>query len=246
MVKVQGIKDATHDREAVRSFLIGTLLGDCSVSKHHTYQWRWGNVDRQYVEWKSSFVRKALRMPCRVTREEDLSCTDGAMHLFSAASRKGRLRVYAEWFHDSSWTKRITRKIQHLTHPIGLVALLLDQGSCRGGLTRNHHNGNAYYRKPSVRFHLNAHSEPELMLFQGALWKNFGLESTLQRKAKGHLDVYLGTKATQEFWTQVRPYCPDLTIVQRKLHPLISQTTNAHLVQRSRGIEIGGSESCSA
>lgn len=236
MVKVQGIKDAIHDREAVRSFLIGTLLGDCTVKRFHTNQWCWGNTDRQYVEWKASFVRKSLEHPCRVATYADPSCKGGEMHYFTAASVKGRLKVYASWFHDSDGVKRITRKIQHLTHPMGLVALLLDQGSCRGGKTQDSRTGRIYLRSPQVRFHLNAHSEEELMLFQGMLWKNFGVDSRLHREPKGYLDVSLNRDDTQKLWTQIRPYVPHLHIVERKLHPLISQTTNACM---------GGSESCS-
>jgi len=224
-------------RDTVRSFLIGSLLGDSSASAI-AYQWHWGNIDRGYVEWKAGFVRKHLGLPARVHAVNDPSCRDGVMYCFSAASRKGRLRIYRNWFHDSNNRKCITSKIRHLDHPLGLVVLILDQGSCRGGLTVDHKTGNQYYRKPTIRIHLNAYSEPELILFQAAMLENFSLDTSLQRKSKGYHDVYFNTRHTQELWSMLQPWIPEIGIASRKFHPLISQTTNAHLVQRPRGVDI--------
>lgn len=230
------MKDKSRDQ--LRSFLIGSLLGDCYASPE-ACQWTWGNVDRSYIEWKAAFARRHLGLPCNVCAVADSSCKDGVMYCFRAAGRKGRLRVYRKWFYPPSGRKTITRHVRHLDHPIGLVVLILDQGSCRGGLTRNHINGNTYYRKPTVRIHLNAHDAEELALFQEALRANFGLETSLQKKSKGYLDVYFNTRQTQDLWALIRPWLPDLPIVSRKFHPLIRQTTNAHLVQRPRGVELG-------
>ena len=90
-----------------------------------------------------------------------------------------------------------------------------------------------------MRIHLNAYSAEELALFQESLRANFGLETSLQKKSKGYLDVYFNTRQTQDLWALIRPWLPDLSIVSRKFHPLICQTTNAQLVQRPRGVEIG-------
>lgn len=237
------MSDATRDQ--VRSFLIGCLLGD-SHANAVTCQWHWGNVDRQYVEWKAAFVRRHLGLRCNVWIQKDPSCKDGFMYCFTAASKKGRLRIYREWFHNKHGRKCITGRIRHLDHPLGLVTLILDQGSCRGGVTTDSNTGNPYYRKPTVRIHLNAHSEGELMLFQASLLENFELETTLQRKAGGHLDVYFSTKQTQRLWKILQPHLPELAIVKRKFHPLISQTTNAHLIQRDRGVRVDGGESRSS
>lgn len=227
--------DSTRDE--IRSFLIGSLLGDSSANIGNC-QWHWGNIDRQYVEWKAGYVRKNLGFRSRVREQLDPSCKDGKMYCFTAAGVKGRLRIYREWFHDKYNQKRITGKIRHLDHPIGLVVLILDQGSCRGGLTKDHKTGSDYYRKPTIRLHLNAHGESELILFQAAMLENFDLETSLQRKSNGYLDVYFGTKSTQALWRLISPYVPDLNIAKRKFDPLISQTTNAHLVRRSRGVNI--------
>lgn len=230
-------------RDEARSFLIGSLLGDC-YANGDSYQWHWGNVDRGYVEWKAALARRYLKMRCQVWEQKDDSCKDGAMWCFTAASRKGRLKVYRNWFYDRHDVKRITGRVRHLDHPLGLVILILDQGSCRGGVTQDSRMQRPYYRKPTVRLHLNAHSESELILFQASLLENFDLETTLQRKAKGHLDVYFSTRETQRLWTLIQPWVPDIGFARKKFHPLISQTTNAHLIQRNRGVKIkGGSES---
>jgi hypothetical protein len=224
-------------RDMVRSFLIGSLLGDTYASGT-SYQWCWGNIDRGYVEWKAGFIRKHLGLPARVNAVQGQSCRDGVIYCFSAANRKGRLRIYRNWFYDPSGRKCITRRIRHLDHPLGLVVLILDQGSCRGGVTMDHKTGNYYYRKPSIRIHLNAYSEPELIMFQAAMLENFGLDTTLQRKSKGYLDVYFNTRQTQSLWQLLQPWMPEIDFARRKFHPLINQTTNAHLVKRHRGVEI--------
>lgn len=229
------MKDKARDQ--LRSFLLGSLLGDAYAAPE-SCQWTWGNVDRAYVEWKAAFARRHLGLPCRVRELDDASCRDGKMYCFTAAGRHGRLRVYRQWFYPGSGKKRITKHVRHLDHPIGLVILILDQGSCRGGMTTNSRNGNPYYRKPTVRIHLNAHSRAELELFQKALNENFGLETSLQRKSTGYLDVYFNTRQTQLLWSIIKDYVPDLHIARKKFHPIISQTTNAHLIQRPRGVEI--------
>lgn len=232
-------------RDEVRSFLIGSLLGDSSANGD-SYQWHWGNIDRNYVEWKAGYVRTHLNMRCAVWVQNDASCRGGKMYCFTAANRKGRLKVYRNWFHDSSGKKRITKKIRFLDHPIGLAVLILDQGSCRGGLCVNSKTGDNYYRKPSVRIHLNAHGEDELELFQEAIRGNFGLTTSLQSKSNGYWDVYFSTKETQVLWEIVSPWVPRIAFATKKFHPLISQTTNAHLVRRERGVTIpSGSGSCS-
>lgn len=229
------------DRNQVRSFLIGSILGDCYASPV-ACQWVWSNTDLDWIEWKAAFVRQALGHPCSISSTDDPSCRSGKMHRFSAAQRNGRLRVYREWFYDVHGIKRITKQVQHLNHPLGLAVLLLDQGSCRGGVAFDYKTQNEYIRKPSIRFHLNAHPERELMLFQSALKTNFGLRSSLQRKARGHIDVYLGTQATQDFWAQVRPWVPNIPIARRKLAPLFFQGANADRVRRKRGVDLAAAE----
>ncbi len=230
--------DHQRSRDALRSFLIGTLLGDCHASS--VYQWQWSNTSLDWVEWKAAYIRKRMGFSCNVHRTEDNSCKSGYMYGFTAASNKGRLRVYRNWFYDKTNVKRITKKIQHLDHPLGLTALILDQGSCRGGLDKNHKTGNFYYRKPTVRIHLNKHSLDELVLFQDALKQNFDLRTSIQIKNKvtGYPDLYFGTKATQDLWVLIKPTVPDIPFANKKFHPLISQTTNAKFVKRSRGVNI--------
>lgn len=232
-------------RDEVRSFLIGCLLGD-TYANGDSYQWHWGNVDKGYVEWKAAYVRKNLRMKCKVWEQNDPTCRDGKMYCFAAASRKGRLKVYRNWFYLPNGKKTITSKIRFFDHPIGLAVLILDQGSCRGGLDINHKNGQYYYRKPSVRLHLNAHNEDELLLFQETLVRNFGLKTSTHRKSGGYSDLYFGTRETQKLWGLISEWVPQIGFAKKKFHPIISQTTNAHHVKRPRGVRIeSGSGSCS-
>jgi hypothetical protein len=224
-------------RDEVRSFLIGTLLGDCYASP--TYQWQWSNTEQNYVEWKASFIRRYLGASCSVLESKDSTCANGFMYRFALCSNKGRLRIYRNWFYAKDGKKHITKRIRHFDHPLGLAVLILDQGSCRGGLTKDYKTGNTYYRKPTVRIHLNAYPEEELVLFQQALKTNFDLTTTLQKKRSGKsdglIDVYFGTTETQKLWTLIKPWVPDLVFARKKFHPLIIQTTNAKYVQRQRG-----------
>jgi len=160
------------------------------------------------------------------------------MYKFTAAQTSGRLRIYRDWFYDKTGVKRITSKIRFLDHPLGLVALILDQGSCRGGLTKDSKTGNQYYRKPTIRISLNNHSRQELELFQEALKVNFNLESSLQKKGKGYLDVYFSTSASQQLWALIKDLVPNIPTARKKFHPFILQTTNSKLVKRSRGVDL--------
>jgi len=228
--------DRSSSRNEVRSFLIGTLLGDCHVSR--VAQWQWSNTTRDWVDWKAAFVRANLGYPCVVSEYVDHTCRNGFMYKFTAAQTSGRLRIYRDWFYDKTGVKRITSKIRFLDHPLGLVALILDQGSCRGGLTKDSKTGNQYYRKPTIRISLNNHSRQELELFQEALKVNFNLESSLQKKGKGYLDVYFSTSASQQLWALIKDLVPNIPTARKKFHPFILQTTNSKLVKRSRGVDL--------
>lgn len=228
--------DRSDSRNEVRSFLIGTLFGDCHVTS--TFQWQWSNTTRDWVEWKAAYVRANLGFPCNVSENVDLSCRNERMYKFTAAQSRGRLKIYRNWFYDKFGTKRITNKIRFLDHPIGLMALIIDQGSCRGGITRDSKTGNLYYRKPTTRIHLNKHSKQELELFQESLKVNFNLESSLQKKPGGYLDVYFGTSASQKLWALIKDLIPNIPTAKKKFHPFISQTTNSYLVQRKRGVDL--------
>jgi hypothetical protein len=228
--------DRSGSRNELRSFLIGTLLGDCHVSP--THQWQWRNTTKDWVEWKAAYIRANLGFSCNVHESKDLSCKSGFIYGFDACSSKGRLKVYSDWFYDKNRIKRITKKIKHFNHPIGLMVLLIDQGSCRGGLTKDHKTGNTYYRKPTARIHLNKHSLEELTLFQKALISNFGLETTLQQKNSKYLDVYFNTRSSQLLWKLIGPYVPNIQTAKRKFDPFIFQTTNANYVQHKSNVDL--------
>ena len=227
--------DRSDSRREVRSFLLGTLFGDCHVSS--VCQWQWSNTTRDWVEWKAAYVRANLKFPCEVSEYVDTTCRNGYMYRFTAAQSSGRLKIYRDWFYDKNGVKRITNKIRFLDHPIGLLALILDQGSCRGGLTKDNKTGNNYYRKPTIRIHLNKHSKQELELFQEALKVNFNLKSSLQKKPGGYLDVYFSTSASQQLWSLIKDLVPNIPTARKKFLPFIFQTTNSKLVQRKRGVE---------
>jgi hypothetical protein len=228
--------DRSDSRDEIRSFLIGTLLGDCHVSS--TGQWQWSNTTRDWVEWKAAFIRKNLGFSCTVHKSVDLSCKNGSMFRFAACSQTGRLKIYSNWFYDKNHVKRITKKIRHLNHPLGLLALILDQGSCKGGLTRDSRTGNMYYRKPTIRIHLNKHTKDELQLFQEAVKANFSLNSSLHQKNSKYLDVYFNTKDSQVLWSLISDLVPTIPTALKKFDPFICQTTNAKLIKRNRGVKI--------
>jgi hypothetical protein len=224
--------------DQVRSFLIGTLLGDCYVSK--AYQWQWSNTDYDWVAWKADYVKNLLGYSCKISTVKDSTCKNGFMHGFTASSQKGRLKVYADWFYSKDRVKHISDKIRYLDHPIGILALILDQGTCRGGLTLDYTTGNTYYRKPTFRICLNNYPENELEKFQNAILSNFGLNSSLHSKGKdGRMkDVYLDTRSSQKAWSLIKDLVPDIPFAHKKFDPFISQTTNAKYIQRFRGVEI--------
>jgi hypothetical protein len=187
-------------RVEIRSFLIGSLLGNCSVNIKN--QWQWSEEDQNWAEWKAAFVRRTLKRACIIEEIKDPSSKTGYRYVFTACAKKGRLRVYRQWFCNHVRGKHISKKIQHFNHPTGLVILLMDLGCV--------HNN-------QVQIDLSAYSVEEAVLFQETIKENFNLDCSVK-----NLQLCFEGQQSVDLFTAIQNSIPKVEYVKKKLDGIFS------------------------
>jgi hypothetical protein len=178
-----------------KAIIIGSLLGDGYLDKNPyesiCLEIKQRSDHRDYVFW----LWKELKALCN--RQPYQRADNHQWRLLTRYSKE--LKFYHNFFYNNR--KKVIRKdiVKILRHPLSLAIWYMDDGT----LDFRPHNHYAYFLATYC------FSETEQKILVNALYKNFGIEATIQKtkmRDKQQYRLYIGKNSRNNFRTLIQPY----------------------------------------
>ena len=193
---IEAYKETLRLRDAQRSIIVGTLLGDGHLETQNgrkTFRLKIEHSTRQhfYVLWLYEQLQEWVRTPIaqKAKRVQGITTTHDWFQTLSMV----QFRFYGSQFYDANGQKRVPKIIRRLLTPLALAVWFMDDGSAK---SRQHR---------AVILNTHCFSRREIGLLQVALQQRYAVDSTIRTQKDG-LQILVSGAHAQHFIEIILPF----------------------------------------